>query len=113
MTDPNPAIGALKSEDSIFASSPSSLIVVYKYLMASALACEVTTATHVQIIGMADLGIPPPSSDILMVISSEPSTTTTRIGEKLSSLSAPKRSTTARKEFLRSSKQMWERWPGT
>jgi hypothetical protein len=36
--------------------------------------------THVQIIGTADLGIPPPSSLILIVISSLPSTTTTLIG---------------------------------
>jgi hypothetical protein len=36
--------------------------------------------TYVQIIGTADLGIPPPSSLILIVISSLPSTTTTLIG---------------------------------
>ena len=65
--------------------------------------------THVQIMGMALRGIPPPSSEILIVISSLPSTTTTLIGGKLSSLSTPYRSTTARREFLSSSKQMCER----
>ena len=122
-THPNPAIGALKSEEATFSSNiPSSLIVVYKYL---ALSARIGTATHVQIMGTALLGIPPPSSEILIVISSEPSTTTTRIGGNASSLSDPNRSTTARREFFSSSKQMWElkisacvgnaahRWPGT
>jgi len=64
-----------------------------------------------------------------MVISSLPSTTITLTGGKLSSLSTPYRSTTARREFFSSSKQMCElssapvgtlgfatvthRWPGT
>jgi hypothetical protein len=62
--------------------------------------------THVQIIGTADLGIPPPSSLILIVISSLPSTTTTLIGGKSSSLSTPNLSTTALSEFFSSSKQI-------
>lgn len=90
---PNPAIGALKSLWSIFASNPSSLIVVYRY---------------VQISGIAERGMPPPSSEILMVMSSEPSTTTTLMGGNESSLSTPLRSTTARSEFLSSSKRMCE-----
>jgi hypothetical protein len=87
----------VKSDASIFASNPASLIVVYRYL-SSAWILEIGVqerevergrrgseggdgrGTHVQIMGTADLGIPPPSSLILIVISSLPSTTTTLIG---------------------------------
>lgn len=53
-------------------------------------------------------GIPPPSSVILMVISSVPSTTMTLIAGRAFSFSAPKRSTIARREFLSSSKRIWD-----
>lgn len=36
MTNPNPAIGAVKSDASKLASKPSSLMVVYRYLDSSA-----------------------------------------------------------------------------
>jgi hypothetical protein len=62
---------------------------------------------YVQMSGMAERGMPPPSSEILIVISSLPSTTMTFMGGRRVS-SVPKRSTTARSEFLRSSKQMWD-----
>lgn len=90
---PKPAIGALKSFCAVASMSGESDMVVYMY---------------VQICGIADLGIPPPSSDILIVKSSLPSTTTTLMGGNESSFSTPWRSTTARSEFFKSSKQMWE-----
>jgi hypothetical protein len=126
-TYPKPAIGAVKSDASIFASRPASLIVVYRYLSSAWTLVSGVEAkgrereekeekvkekgenrrgTYVQIIGTADLGIPPPSSLILIVISSLPSTTTTLIGGNWSSLSTPNLSTTALREFLSSSKQI-------
>ena len=89
---PNPAIGALNSLawKSTLTSWPS--IVVYMYVHTS---------------GMALRLMPPPSSEILIVMSSVPSTTISLIGGREDgSVSGPKRSTTARREFLSSSKRM-------
>jgi len=89
---PNPAIGALKSLawKSALTSWPS--IVVYIYVHTSGIALRL---------------IPPPSSEILIVMSSVPSTTISLIGGREDgSVSGPKRSTTARREFLSSSKRM-------
>ena len=69
---------------------------------------------YVQILGSPERGMPPPSSETFNVMSSSPSATTSLTGgasAPLSSLS--KRSLTARREFLTSSKSMWWRWEGT
>ena len=89
---PNPAIGALKSLawKSALTSWPS--IVVYIYVHTSGIALRL---------------IPPPSSEILIVMSSVPSTIINLIGGRDDgSVSGPKRSTTARREFLSSSKRI-------
>jgi hypothetical protein len=62
---------------------------------------------YVHTSGMALRLMPPPSSEILIVMSSVPSTMTSLIGGREDgSVSGPKRSTTARREFLSSSKRM-------
>jgi hypothetical protein len=71
---------------------------------------------YVHIRGIADRGIPPPSSAIFMVISyhqavyggctSSPSATSIRMGGKWSA-AGPCFSTTARKAFFKTSKHIW------
>lgn len=95
---PNPAMGALKS---LLLKSGSRFgvwsTVVYMY---------------VQTRGIADLGMPPPSSEILIVMSSLPSAIMTFVTGK-ASLSAPCVSTTARREFFKVSNSICDKWPGT
>ena len=62
--------------------------------------------------GMALRGMPPPSSEILIVMSSLPSATMTLMMGK-DELSTPWVSTTARREFLRVSNSICDKWPGT